>query len=325
VAKIAFQEVAILGTGMIGSSLGLALKQLSPPPRIIGYDINSDSRRAANSAKAMDRVTGNIGEAVRAADLVIVSTPVRAIEIVFQEIAPLLRPDATVTDTASTKRQVLAWARQHLPPGTSFVGGHPMSGPNTAGTSGPSATIFNSAVYCVTPTPTADSKRVEQIVKMIEAIGSVAYYVDPDEHDGLVASISHLPYVLSATMMRVAATDRGWREARTIAAGGFAVATQLAEGDPRMWADICLTNPDQVGRQIDRMIESLEEVKEAMQHGDEGLYDRLLEAQNQRFEWLAGRGNDEPAPINTDDLKPANLLFGSRLGGLFGRGDRDKR
>lgn len=321
--RIAFQQVAIVGTGLLGASLGLALKRLTPAPRIVGCDLSGDARREATSRKAVDRATGNVIDAVRDADLVVIATPVRAVELVLREIGPVLRPGTVVTDTGSTKRQILAWAAEHLPEGVSFVGGHPMTGRNTAGTGGPAAELFENAVYCICPPPSADAKAVENIVKLVEAIGSTAYFVEPDEHDGLVASISHLPYVVSTSIMRVAASDRGWREAKTIAAGGFATATHLSDSDPRMFADICLTNGDQIARQIGRLIDELADLKAAVERGDERVYDRFVEARRLHDEWLAGRSADEPPPAYTAaDLKPSSLFFPSKLGDLLRRGEK---
>lgn len=323
-ARIAFEQVAIIGTGLIGASFGLALKRLTPAPRVIGCDLTGSARRSATGLKAVDRATGNLADAVREADLVVIAVPVRAIELVLREIGPLLRPGTVVTDTGSTKRQVMAWAAELLPDGVSFVGGHPMTGRATAGTEGASGALFENAVYCVSPSTTADPKGVENVVKTIESLGSVVYFVEPDEHDGLVASISHLPFVASNAIMRSAATDRGWREARTIAAGGFATITHLCENDSRMFADVCLTNRDQVTRQIDRLVEELGELRALIQAGDDGIYDRFAEAQRLHQDWLAGRGN-EPAPsVPAEDLKPQSLFFPGRLGEMLRRGERDK-
>lgn len=324
-ARIAFENVAIIGTGLIGASLGLALKRLAPAPRIIGCDLSGDARRSANSQKAVDRATGNMADAVRDADLVIIATPVRAVEVVLREIGPLLRPGTMVTDTGSTKRQIMAWAEEILPEGISFVGGHPMTGRATAGTDDASGALFENAVYCVSPSARADPKSVEKVVKLVEAIGSVVYFVEPDEHDGLVASISHLPFLVSSAIMRSAATDRGWREARSIAAGGFATATNLTEHDPRMFADICLTNADQVARQIDRLVDELTELRTLIVGGDDRIYDRFSESQQLHREWMSGRGS-EPAPaVSTEDLKPQSLFFPGKLGELLRRGDRSKK
>jgi len=326
-ARTSFQRVAILGTGFIGASFGLALKRLSPAPTVVGYDLSGDSRRAASGRKAVDRATSDLAQAVRDADLVVVATPVRAVELIFREVAPLLRDGAVVVDTGSTKRQIVAWADQLLPGGVSFVGGHPMTGRASAGVDEASGDIFDGSVYCVTPSTAADPKAVEQVVKLVEAIGAIPYFVEPDEHDGLVAGVSHLPYVLSTSLMRSVATDRGWREARTIAAGGFATATHLSDADPRMFADICLTNRDQIVRQIDRVTDELADLRAAVERGDEAVFDRFSEAQRLHLEWLSGRGTEaDAAPrVPTEDLKPQNLFFPSRLGDVLRRGDKDKR
>jgi prephenate dehydrogenase len=324
VAKIAFQQVTIVGLGLLGSSLGLALKRLSPAPRVIGCDLEGSARREANSRKAVDGATSNVVDAVEGSDLVVLATPVRAIELVMEEIGPVLAAGTVVTDTGSTKRQIVDWAAKYLPANVSFVGGHPMTGRTTAGTRGPAAELFENAVYCISSPPSADAKAVENVVKMVEALGSTPYFVEPDEHDGLVASISHLPYVVSTAIMRIAATDRGWREAKTIAAGGFATATHLTDGDPRMFADICLTNREQVARQLTRMIEELTAIRSEVERGDEVIYNRFLEARAAHDEWLVGRTADETPPAySTEDLKPSSLFFPSKLGELL-RG-RDKK
>jgi prephenate dehydrogenase len=319
---LAFQKVAIVGTGLIGTSLGMALKRLNPPPQIIGCDLRGDARRAASGQKAVDRATGNVIEAVREADLVMVATPVRAMELIFQEIALVLRPGTVVTDTGSTKRDILDWAAEHLPESVSFIGGHPMTGRLTAGVGDADPAIFHNAVYCIAPLTSADSQAVERMVKLVEAIGCVPYFVEPDEHDGLVAGISHLPYVLSAALMRCVATDRGWREARTVAAGGFATATQLSDADPRMFGDICLTNREQIARQIDRFTAELEEMRSLIVGGDESIYHRLEDAQRLHLEWLAGRGADEAPNYSTEDLKPQSLFFPAKLGEILRRGEK---
>jgi prephenate dehydrogenase len=319
---VTFQQVAIVGTGLIGTSLGLALKRLNPPPQIIGCDLRGDARRAASGQKALDRATGNVAEAVRDADLVVVATPVRAMELIFQEIAPVLRPGTVVTDTGSTKRHIIDWAAMHLPNTVSFIGGHPMTGRLTAGVGEADPAIFQNAVYCIVPLASADSKAVDQVVKLVEAIGCVPYFVEPDEHDGLVAGISHLPYVLSSALMRSVATDRGWREARTVAAGGFATATQLTDADPRMFGDICLTNREQIARQIDRFTAELEEMRNLILSGDESIYQRLEDAQRFHLEWLAGRGVDEAPAVSTEDLKPQSLFFPAKLGEILRRGEK---
>ena len=325
-----FERVAILGTGLIGSSIALALKVQKNPPRVVGFDISGDSRRGAaghktpTGVKAFDQVGGNLVEAVRGADLVVVSVPVRAIELLFRELAALAAPGTVITDTGSTKRQVLAWAEELLPESLQFVGGHPMAGKTTAGTWDADAALFQNATYCLCPLPRTDRQAVERVVKLVESFGAVAYFVDPDEHDGLVAGISHLPYLLSVATVNSIAGGRGWREAATLAAGGFATASHLTEGDPQMFTDICLTNRDAIVGQIDRFVEELGGLRQAIAAGDEAIRRSFELAQERHREWLSGRaaeGGETRQAIDASAMRPQSLFVGGRLGDLIrGRG-----
>ncbi|MCC7105794.1 MAG: prephenate dehydrogenase/arogenate dehydrogenase family protein [Chloroflexi bacterium] len=325
-----FQSIAIIGTGLIGSSLGLALQALKEPPRIVGFDLSGDSRRTAMSMKAVDRVTGDLTEAVREADLIVVATPVRTIAPLLQEIGLLAKDDAVVTDTGSTKEQVLAWAEEYLPTRLQFVGGHPMAGKGTAGPADADGGIFQNATYCICPLPRTDRGAVEAFVKLVEALGAVPYFVDPPEHDGLVAAISHLPYLLSVATVNAVTSDRSWREAATLAAGGFATASHLSESDPRMFTDIVLTNRTSVLRQIDRVVEQLEALRDQIDRGDDGVKTLFQEAQTRHREWLSGRAAESTRPprtgVSAEAMTPYNSLLGSRLtnslGGLL-KGKRE--
>lgn len=317
---MSFQRVAIVGTGLIGASLGLALKALPRPPAVVGFDISGDSRRAASRLRAVDRTAGNLVEAVRDAELVVIATPVRSIELVLREIAPFLPPGAVVTDTGSTKAAVVIWAEEFLPPHATFVGGHPMTGKATAGVAEADARLFQGTVYCLTPSTRTDASALDRLVHLVEGIGAVPYFLQPDEHDALVAGVSHLPYVLSSALMESVGTDEGWREMSQLAAGGFATATALAEGDPQMFADIVLTNRQHVVRQLERLLVHLSELKELIAAGDEGVRQWFETAQRLRLEWLASR-QGEGEPIPKEELRPPSLLFPSGLGDwLKGRG-----
>ena len=317
-----FTQVAILGTGLIGSSLGLALKAFKEPPDVVGFDLSGDNRRAASSQKAVDRATGNLAETVRDADLIVVSTPVRAMEPLFREIGLLAKDGALVTDTGSTKEQVLGWAERLLPSRLQFVGGHPMAGKVTAGPYEAEATLFQNATYCLCPLPRTDRWAVDKMVKLVESLGTSHYFVDAHEHDGLVAAVSHLPYLVSVAIVNAVAAERSWRESATLAAGGFATASHLSESDPQMFADILMTNRDSVLRQIDHFAEQLSTLRGAVERGDEGIKRLLGHAQLRHREWLSGRaaeGSERPPAVDVSDLKPQNMLLGSRLGGLLGR------
>lgn len=329
-----FRTIAILGTGLIGSSLALALRTDSPTVRLAGFDLNADSRRGAGGlkteggAKAFDQISGNLAQALNGAELVILSAPVRALELLLREVGALAAPGTVVTDTGSTKQEVLAWAEQLLPDSVEFVGGHPMAGKVVAGPWEAEAGIFQGATYCLCPLPRTNREAVERVVKLVEAIGAIPYFVDAHEHDGLVAAVSDLPYLASVAIMNSAATGRGWREAATLAAGGFASATHLSESDPRTFADICLTNREAVVRQIDALVEELNGLRRRIEAGDEAIQQTFAEAQQRHREWLSGRAAEggEPAPqtLDTSSVRPGSLFLPRGLGGLLRRGSKDK-
>lgn len=311
-----FGRVTIIGTGLIGASFGLALRSASSSVTIIGFDHVPESQRAAIRLKAVDQYSPNLADAVHDAELVVIATPVRAIELVLREIGPYLQPTALVVDTASTKAEVLAWAREHLPATVSFIGGHPMTGRLTGGTSDPVGTLFQSTVFCIVPAATADTALVERFVSVVESIGAVPYFVDAHEHDGLVAGISHLPYIAATALMSTVATDPAWREMRSLAAGGFASATQLSGASASMYGDICLTNRDAIVRQITRLIDELTSVRDLVERGDESVVERFAEARDKHDAWLRGREeSSESTP--SEELKPPSLFSAGKLGDLI--------
>jgi prephenate dehydrogenase len=329
-----FGQVGVLGTGLIGTSLAIALKAQASPPRVIGFDLNADHRRGAAGQKtlagrkAFDDIGGSLPQAVQGSDLIVVSTPVREMELLFRELAAMAAPGSVVTDTGSTKRQVLAWAEELLPPSLQFVGGHPMAGKVTAGPWEAEASLFQNTTYCLCPLPRTSREAVDRLVKMVEGFGAEAYFVDAQEHDGLVAAISHLPYLTSVALVNSVASGRGWREAATLAAGGFATASHLSSSDPRMFADICLTNREAVVRQIDGFAAELAKLRQTIAAGDDSVRRPFEQAQERHREWLSGRaaeGGESRQPIDTSDMRPQSLFMPGRLGSLIrGRGDKKK-
>ncbi|MFN0072078.1 MAG: prephenate dehydrogenase [Chloroflexota bacterium] len=319
-----FQRIAIIGTGLIGASLGMAIREALPGARLTGFELGADAQKSALRLKAVDSFAPSVAHAVRDADLVIVATPVRTIELIFREMRNDLAPGVLVTDTASTKAQVLRWAAEILPASTSFVGGHPMTGRLTSGSGDPVGTLFQQTVFCVVPSASALSPLVQQFVSLTEAIGAVPYFVDPDEHDGLVAGISHLPYLVSSALMRCVAEDQGWREMRTLAAGGFAAATQLAAGNPGMYTDICLTNREPVLRQLDRYIEQLHRLRGMIEQNDEAMLNEFTAASQARQDWLTTQSESTDGTPLTADLRGPSIFSAGKLGELI-RGKRTER
>jgi prephenate dehydrogenase len=289
------QRVLIVGLGLIGGSIGLALRRWSDerktdgraPLEITGFDTNLDHQRAAEKMGAVDRGAWDLAKAARDADIVIVATPVLAMRDVFADLAPHLREGSVVTDTASTKANVLDWAAELLPRGVHFVGGHPMAG-KTQSIEAAEADLFAGATWCVAPSVTASEDAVRTVLGLVAACGAEAFFVDPHEHDGFVAGVSHLPFVLSSTLMNAVSRDPAWRDMKTLTAGGFRDTTRLAAGSPAMYRDIVLTNRDAVVRWIDAFTTTLEGFRQSLVTADDptvALDAYFNEARDARAVW----------------------------------------
>ena len=290
------QRVLIVGLGLIGGSIGLALRRWSEerkvdgrrPLEVTGFDPNLDHQRAAEKLGAIDRGAWDLAKATREADVVVLATPVNAMRDLMEDLAINLRPDTVVTDTGSTKAQVLAWAAEVLPRTVHFVGGHPMAG-KTQSIEGADADLFVGATWCVAPSVTASEEAVRTVLGLVAAAGAEPYFVDPEEHDAYVAAVSHLPFVLSATLMNVVSRDPSWRDMKTLTAGGFRDTTRLAAGSPAMHRDILLTNRESVVRWIDAFTRGLNNLRETLAREDESaaaaLEAFLTEARDARADW----------------------------------------
>ena len=311
---MAFERVAILGTGLLGTSVGLALKAAKPQAQVVGFDRSRDAARGAQKVKGVDR-SESLETAVRQADLVVMATPVSAMESLFEEIAPLLKPGAVVTDVGSTKGEVLRWADTALPESVAFVGGHPMAGKTITGPEAAEATLFQGAVWCIVPSARARKDAVDQFVKLVETLGAVPYFLDAGEHDGLVAAVSHLPYLMSVAFISHLGRERSWRETATLAAGGFAYATHLTDSDPQMFTDIVRTNRASIVERLDRYLEALEDLRNAIARDDLQVKTRFEDAQQLHQDWLSGRAQGLTGEGSADIPSTRSML----AGGLFGR------
>jgi prephenate dehydrogenase len=312
-------RVAILGTGLIGSSIGLAIKSTRPQTQIVGYDASGDNLRRAQGLKAIDR-RAPLRDALADADLVIVSVPVGSMKALFEEMAPLLPVHALVMDTGSSKASVLQWAGDLLPNGVRFVGGHPMAGKTETGPDAADGKLFQGAVWCLAPLPSTQRDAIDDAVRLVESLGAAPYFLDPDEHDGLVASVSHLPYLMSVALIGHLGREKSWRETASLAAGGFAYATHLSDSDPQMFADIMRTNRENVARRLDLYISELVSLRDAIAEDSPDLKEVFVRAQGLHQDWLAGRAQGQPSEGENPLPTTRSMLTGS----LFGRFGREK-
>jgi prephenate dehydrogenase len=168
---------------------------------------------------------------------------------------------------------------------------------------------------------------VEQVVKLVEGIGAFPYFVDAHEHDGLVAGVSHLPYLASVAVVNSVVGGRSWREAATLASGGFATASHLSDSDPEMLADICLTSREALLGQLDTFAAELRTLRRAIETGDLSIKRHFQQAQQRHREWLSGRaaeGSETRPPIDTAEIRAETLFLGGKLSGLLRGRSKEK-
>src|SRR6185295_4028318 len=294
-------NITIIGMGLIGASLGMAIREAPEkeaqlgPTVITGYDQNRRAVGEARGRLAIDREARTLEDALRDAQLVIVAVPVQSIQAVFTQIAPLLPNGAVVTDVASTKAQVLEWARALLPATVEFIGGHPMAGKELSGVAAADPALFAGAIYCLTPSSRARQSAINLVETMIAQIHAKVYYIDAAEHDAYVAGVSHLPFMLSTALADLVSRSPGWKEMSALAASGFRDMSRLASGDAEMHRDICMTNRVAVSRWLEEAAQLLLDVRDQIEADDATqLLDLFAHARAAREQWLVERPGMRP-------------------------------
>ncbi len=282
-----FNRVAIVGLGLIGGSIGLALHKAKAAQQVVGYDLGKGISNQARKIGAIDEPYSTLADAVRGAELIILATPVGAMRSLLQDIATTATPGAVVTDVASTKAQIISWAEEFLPASVAFVGGHPMTGKELSGVESADADLFQGRIYCLTPTARTRPVAINKVSILIEALGARVRFLEPAEHDGQVAGISHLPFVASVALMKTVAEGPAWGDAAMLAAGGFRDMSRLSAGNPEMYRDICLTNSEALTRWLNEYITTLSELRDRIAAHDRSLAETFARAQQLRLQWQA--------------------------------------
>jgi prephenate dehydrogenase len=290
-------HLAIIGLGLIGGSIGLTLKQLAKSGfDIVGYVRRPEIASTALSSKVVDRIETSLAETVKEADLVIIATPVLTIKEILSQIAGHLLAGCVVTDTGSTKVQAMKWAEEMLPPTVDFIGGHPMAGKETYGIRAAKADLFRGCTYCLTPSEKASPKSIDKVTSVVKELGAIPFFIDAQEHDKLVAGVSHLPMLLSAALVSVTTKNPSWREMSKLAASGYHDLTRLASGNPEVNAHICLSNQEAILHWMDEFSQELERYRQLVTSGDKRLERALTDANNARQEWL-NKMQQEPSNL----------------------------
>jgi prephenate dehydrogenase len=306
-------KIAIIGLGLIGGSLGLALKRSRLSDiEVAGFARSHTTRDKARKTGAVDRAASDAADAARDAAVVIIATPIAVIPDVMEEIAPALSNGCVVTDVASTKAQVMRWAEELLPRHVSFVGGHPMAGKEQTGIDAAEPALFEGKPYCVVPSVGAKETAVNTIVGLADLIGATPVFMDAEEHDSYVAAVSHLPLVVSAALFSLVRDSAAWPEMAQLASSGFRDVTRLASGSPEMSEDICRTNGENIIHWLDRTVAELRKYRDLIKSDDEeALFKAFARVKLERDAFLAGgarpRRPERPAE---EGVSLSDLLVG---------------
>jgi len=279
------KKVAILGMGLIGGSLALALQQKGLVEEVIGIDRKEENIKIAQAREAIHRGTTDFATGVKEADLVILATPVGAITELVRQITPYLKPGCLLTDVGSTKLKVVREVEAIIPSHLFFVGGHPMTGSDKSGMQAARADIFQGATYLFTPTEKTNLMALEAIKSLISSLGCKIMEMSPDQHDLAVASISHLPHILAVSLVSlVGKLSQENTNLPYLAAGGFRDTTRVASSHPIMWRDICLTNKEGILQIIEEFENVLQETKKIIlqEDNEEILLNELVKAKEIR-------------------------------------------
>jgi prephenate dehydrogenase len=252
--------MSILGVGLLGGSIGLAVKSVANNCYIAGYGHRRATLEAAESIGAIDQGYDELAEAVRDSDLVILCTPVGLFQSLLSQLAPHLKPGALVTDVGSTKRSIVRAAEQILPPHARFVGSHPMAGSEKRGVEFARTDLFQRALCITTPTPATDRQALEQVESFWKGLGMRVTRLAPEEHDRMLAEVSHLPHALAAALVHLPGDA-----ALGLAGKGFLDATRIAGGDGALWRDIFLDNRDHLRAALQNTQKQIEHLMELLQ------------------------------------------------------------
>lgn len=283
-----FQQAAILGVGLIGGSLGLALRERGLARHVVGYSRTAATRRRAVELGAIDAAAGSPGEAVTGSDLVYLAVPVAGIVPLLAEVAPHLQPGALVTDAGSSKAEICAGAATLDLRGAQFVGGHPMAGSELLGVVHARADLFAGMAYAVCPAAPAATARLRGLA---QALGAEVYELAPDLHDRAVAIVSHLPHLLAAALMRVAtAHASGGEPVHELSAGSWASATRVAASGPTLWREILASNRAAVLAALDELSDTVNEIRTLLAGTRDDELEALLAAMRDEKLRHPGRG-----------------------------------
>ena len=289
-------KLTLIGVGLLGGSLGLAVRQRRLADQVCGLVRRSQAIAECERLGVVDHATRSLGPAVKDADLIILCSPIGQMRGLVQEMLPFLKPDAVITDVGSVKGSVVA----ELEPlaesvGAHFVGSHPMAGSEKTGVTAARADLFQDALCVVTPTARTARSALTLVNNFWTALGGQLLTLSPTQHDDLASRASHLPHVVAAELANYVLSPIHPRAQARLCAGGFRDTTRVASGSPEMWRDIALANRQHLSRVLGVFLEDLTEFQRALDESNPAAIEEFFtQAKQRRDAWCHETATNSP-------------------------------
>ncbi|MCA1030507.1 prephenate dehydrogenase [Bacillus timonensis] len=264
------RNVLIIGMGLIGGSISLAIKKEHPTYKIVGYDIQSERSNLAKSLRIIDEVVDSIDHSLDLYDFIIIAVPVTQTEEMIEKLAnSSLKHGVIITDVGSTKQQILKKARILVEKGICFIGGHPMAGSHKSGIVAAKEHLFENAFYILTPSSQVTERQIEELITLLTGTKALFIQLTAEEHDLLTGVVSHFPHIIAASLVHQAEDFYQSNELiKRLAAGGFRDITRIASSSPTMWRDILMHNRVMILDIFEKWISEMEKVRSMIELGD---------------------------------------------------------
>ena len=277
-------RVAILGLGLIGGSLGLALRQAGPEQvEVTGFARRAATGELALQMGAVDNLADTPQAAVQDADFVFLCTPVLQMLPMAEVVLPVMKPGAVLTDVGSTKGWFVQKSRSLLPQHIHYIGGHPMAGRERSGMEAAQADLFRDKWFIFTPLPDTPPELMQRLRQLIQLTGAKTAELDEQTHDQITAVISHVPHVVAAGLVQLLRKQNDPVQTARFIGGGFRDTTRIASSDADMWADICMTNGENIAAELDATVNLLGNVATMIRAGDrQGVHEYFTQAKQLR-------------------------------------------
>jgi len=294
--RVRWKKITLVGVGLLGGSLGLALRKRRLAGSVVGFVRRAASVAECNRVGAVNLATRDLQSAVAEAELIVLCTPIAQMRALVAQMLPVLAPGAIITDVGSVKGSVVRDLESLVAKaGAHFVGSHPMAGSEKTGVGAARKDLFVNAVCVITPTKNSNRSAVRKVEQLWKSVGSRVLRLTPQAHDDLVSRSSHLPHVVAAQLANCVLSPEHPKEQGMLCANGFRDTTRIAAGSPEMWRDIAVANSENLSRALGVFMKGLSDFRRALKSGDDRAIAKFFEAARERRDrWSRSAGSPSP-------------------------------